>query len=61
MRVIYKTPDKKIYIYSIDNYEIIDIPLVKAGRVTQTTSGEVIPILNQYAYYRKGKIVHSSD
>ena len=53
-RVICKTLNRKISIHSI-NCEIIDIPLVIARRVTQTTSGEVIVILNKYAYYRKGK------
>ena len=60
MRVIFKAPDKKICICSINNYEIINITLVTARGVTQTTSREVIVILNQYAYYRKGKTIHSS-
>ena len=60
-RVICKTPDRKICIHSINNHEIIDISLVIARKVNQTTSREVIVILNKYTYYRKGKIYSSSQ
>ena len=46
VRVICKTPDRKIYTHGINNREIIDVPSVTAGKVTQTTSEEVILILN---------------
>ena len=45
-RVICKAPNRKIYICSIDNHEIIDVPLIIAGGVIQTTLGEGILILS---------------
>ena len=60
VRVIHKALDRKICIRGIDNHEITDVPSVTAGGVTQTISGEVIAILNQYAYHGKGKTIHSS-
>ena len=44
----------------IDNHEITSIPLVTAGGVTSTTSGEVILIMHQCAYHPKTKTIHSS-
>ena len=55
VRVINKASDRKICIRGIDNHEINDVPSVTAGGVTQSTQGEVIIILNQYAYHGKGK------
>ena len=40
--------------------KIINVPSVTARGVTQSTEGEVIIILNQYAYHGKGKTIHSS-
>ena len=61
VKVICKAPNRKICICSIDNHEIIDIPLVIARGVIQTTLGEVILISNQYPYYGKGKTIYSSS
>ena len=52
--MIHKASDRKIYIWGINNDEITDIPSVIARGLTQTTAGEVIIILNQYTYHRKG-------
>ena len=46
MRVICKVPNEKIHVYSIDNHKIIYFSSVTARLVTQTTSEEVIVILN---------------
>ena len=61
VKVICKAPNRKIYICSIDNHEIIDIPLVIARGVIQTTLGEVILILSYYTYYRKCKTIYPSS
>ena len=55
MRVIEIHPDRKVDIRGIDNHEITAIPLVTAGGVTSTITGEVIVIMHQYAYHGKKK------
>ena len=59
VRVISKSPDRVVNIQGIDNHEITDIPIVTAGGVAQSQHGEIIVILNQYAYHGKGKSIHS--
>ena len=60
VRVIAKHPDRTVDVRGIDNHEITHIPLVTAGGVTSTTSGEVIVIMHQHACHGKNKTIHSS-
>lgn len=59
VRVIDKHPDRTVDVRGINNHEITSIPLVTAGGVTSTTSGEVIVIMHQHAHHGKNKIIHS--
>jgi hypothetical protein len=47
-------------VQGIDNHQIIDIPIVTAGVVVSTQRGDVIIIMHQYAWTKKGKTIHSS-
>ena len=47
-------------VQGIDNHKMNDIPIVTAAGVTKTQRGEVILILDQYAYVGKGTSIHSS-
>ena len=51
---------RSVDVQGIDNHKMENIPIVTAGRVTKTQRGEVILILNQYAYVCKGTSIHSS-
>ena len=44
----------------IDNHQIINIPIITAGAVINTQHGEVMAIMNQFAYTGKGKTILSS-
>ena len=59
VRVIETHPDHKVDIRSIDNHQISIIPLVNAGGVTTTTTGEVIVIMHQPLCHSKTKTIHS--
>jgi hypothetical protein len=50
----------QVDVQGIDNHQIVDIPIVTAGAVVNTQRGEVIIIMNQYAWTKKGKTIHSS-
>jgi hypothetical protein len=50
----------QVDVQGIDNYQIVDIPIVTAGAVMKMQPGEDIIILHQYAYAGKGKTIHSS-
>ena len=58
VRVIAKT-GRQVDVQGIDNHQIVDIPIITAGAVINTQKGEVIAIMNQYAYIGKGKTIHS--
>jgi hypothetical protein len=49
VRIIDKT-GQFVDVQGIDNYQMVDIPIVTAGAVIQTQRGEVITILHQYAH-----------
>ena len=51
---------RQVDVQGIDNHQIVDIPIVTAGAVVNTQRGEVIIIMNQYAWTKKGKTIHSS-
>ena len=59
VRVIEKL-HRHVDVQGIDNHKMDNIPIVTAGGVTKTQRGEVILILNQYAYVGKGTSIHSS-
>jgi hypothetical protein len=59
LRVI-ETTGRTVNVEGIDNHQLIDIPIVTAGRVTQSNKGPVIAIFHQYAYTGRGKSIHSS-
>ena len=59
-RVIEKHPDKTCNIKGTDNYEAPSTPIVAAGGVASTISGEVMLIMHQYAYHPKCATIHSS-
>ena len=57
--VIYKNASgKSVDVCGIDNHQVTNIPLATVGVVVQSQHGEVIAILNQYAYTGKGKTIH---
>ena len=58
-RIIHKT-GRQVDVQGIDNHQMVNIPIVTAGAVVNTQKGEVIVIMNQYAYPGKGKTIHSS-
>ena len=58
--VIFKIPNKFMDISGIDSHCVNDLPIVTAGGVVPSQKGEVIVILNQYAYMGTGKTIHSS-
>ena len=58
VRIIART-GRSVDIQVIDNYRINEIPIVTAGGVINTQKGPAIVIMNQYAYFRKGKSIHS--
>ena len=55
-----KYPHRTTDVRGIHNHEITSVPLVTAGGVTLSTSGEVIVITSQRPYYGKNKTIHSS-
>ncbi|KAG7340327.1 hypothetical protein IV203_023870 [Nitzschia inconspicua] len=59
LRVIEQT-GRTVNVAGIDNHQLIDIPIVTAGGVTQSHKGPVITIFHQYACTGRGKSVHSS-
>ena len=59
VRVIEKT-DREIDVNGIDNHQMINLPIVTAGAVAKAKDGEVIVIVNQYAYISGGRTIHSS-
>ena len=60
VRVIAKRQDRTVDVRGIENHEIASIPLVTAGGVTLTTSGEIIVIMHQHACHGKNKTIHLS-
>ena len=59
VRIINKDAHRRVNVRGIDNHEITSIPLVTAGAVTSSQHGEVIVIMNQYAYHPQHKTIHS--
>ena len=59
VRVI-ATSNRHVDIQGIDNHRMNDVPIVTAGAVVNTQKGEVIAIMNQFAYTGKGKTILSS-
>ena len=59
VRIIEKL-HRHVDVQGIDNHRMNDIPIVTAGGVTKTQRGDIILILNQYAYVGKGTSIHSS-
>ena len=53
-------PDRAVGIRGVDNHEIKSMPLITAGGVASTISGDVIVIMHQYECHGKNKTVHSS-
>jgi hypothetical protein len=58
VRVIFLT-GRHVDILGIDDHHIVDIPIVTAGGVMDTTRGPVVAIMHQYAYTGKGATIHS--
>ena len=58
VRIIQKT-GRKVDVQSIDNQQVVDIPIVTAGAVLSTQRGPAVIIMNQYAYTGYGKTIHS--
>ncbi|KAG7358363.1 hypothetical protein IV203_014951 [Nitzschia inconspicua] len=59
LRVIEHT-GRTVNVEGIDNHQLVDIPIVTAGGVTQTHKGPAIAIFHQYAYTGRSKSIHSS-
>ena len=60
MRFVETHIDLKVDMRGIDNNEISSIPLVNAGGLISTITGEVIVIMYQHACHGQNKIMHSS-
>ena len=58
--VIYTHPNQEVDVTGIDNHEINALRVVDASAKIQTQRGEAIGIFRQYAYYGKGRTIHSS-
>ena len=58
VRVIETHTNCKVYIRVIDNHDINAIPLVTAGGVTSTITGEKMLIIHQHAQHGKKKTIH---
>jgi hypothetical protein len=58
VRIIFKT-GRHVDVQGIDDYQIVDIPIVACGGVISTQRGPVIAIMHQYVYTGKGKTIHS--
>ena len=58
VRIIDRT-HRSVDVCGIDNHQLTNVPIVTAGGVATSQHGEVIVILNQYAYTGKGKSIHS--
>ena len=50
---------RTVNIMGIDNHQLLDVPLVTVGGVSNSQKGPVILIFHQYAHYAKGKSIHS--
>jgi hypothetical protein len=59
VRIIHES-GRQVGVQGINNHQIVNIPIVMAGAVINTRCGEVILIMNQYAWTKKGKTIHSS-
>ena len=58
--MIYTHPNQEVDVTGIDNHEINALRVVDASAKIQTQRGEAIGIFRQYAYYGKGRTIHSS-
>jgi hypothetical protein len=59
VRVIAEVPGLTVDVTGIDNHQMSSLKIVTAGGVTKTQRGNIIVILNQYAYTGRGKTIHS--
>ena len=58
--MVKRCPNRTIDICGIYNHEITSIPIVSAGAVARSQSGDVIVIVHQYAYHlQQGRSIHS--
>ena len=58
VRVIYTT-DKQVDITGIDHHQMTGMKVVTSGGVVTSKDGDIILILNQYAYVPTGSMIHS--
>jgi hypothetical protein len=58
MKVLCKS-DRKVNICGIDNHELTGLDVVQCASLFETNQGRVIGIFNEYAYYGKGRSIHS--
>ena len=58
VRIISKT-DREVDVSGIDGHQMSNLPIVTAGGVVLTQRGEVIVIMNQFAYVPHGKSILS--
>ena len=57
--VVIREYDREVDVTGIDNHEISDMKIVDAVGKIITQRGPAIAILQQYAYYGKGRSIHS--
>ena len=60
VRVIAYVEGYKVDVGGLDGHRINDIPIATVDAVMQDQTGEFIAIINQVAYYRKGRTILSS-
>ena len=58
MKVLCKS-DRKVNICGIDDHELTGLDVVQCASLYDTNKGRVIGIFNEYAYYGKGRSIHS--
>ena len=51
---------RSVEIQGINNHQLNNIPIVTSAGVAKSQRGDIIVILNQYAYMGKGTSIHSS-
>lgn len=57
---VLSTSGCKVSVTGIDNHKITSLDLVSCTAVINTNHGNVILIINEYAYFGQGNIIHAS-
>jgi hypothetical protein len=58
MKILHKT-GRKVNISGIDNHELTDLDVVTCACLLDTSKGRIVAVFHEYAYYGKGRSIHS--